>query len=238
MNSSDPAVRALGSSDQLSEVFTYTITDNDGDLAIATLTITVNGANDPVSITGLTPAANGGDVVVDEDDLAAGSDTTKESLTGTGTFLISAPDGVDDVTVGGQPVITNGVFAPISFATPLGNTLAITGYSPSTGVITYTYTLARLTHPTGDGQNSLFENFLVTLTDTDGSSASATLSAGIVDDVPAATTTPLPVCVTGPTVITGLLGNDSFGADGVDITNTRRSVSVTNGRRRHGRLQQ
>ncbi len=185
VNTNDPFVRGLDGNDQFTETFTYSFTDADGDPATATLTITVTGADDPVSITGLTPAANGGDVVVDEDDLAAGSDTTKESLTGTGTFQISAPDGITSLTVGGQAVITNGVFTPISFVTLLGNTLMVTGYNAATGILAYTYTLGGAeTHAPGGGENSLAENFIVTLTDTDGSTASATLSAVIVDDVP------------------------------------------------------
>ena len=78
--------------------------------------------DNPVLITDLTPSVNGGDVIVDEDDLPAGSDTSKESLTGAGTFTISAPDGVESLTVGSLNVIINGVFqAGASMVTPLGN---------------------------------------------------------------------------------------------------------------------
>ncbi|MGE3228032.1 MAG: DUF5801 repeats-in-toxin domain-containing protein [Hyphomicrobium sp.] len=192
VDGSDPAVRALGAGEVRTEVFTYTLTDGDGDETTATLTITVTGANDPVSISGLTPAANGGDAAVDEDDLPAGSDTAKESLTATGTFQISAPDGVNNVSVGGSPVIVNGVFGPALVLTPLGNTLVLTDYDEATGEITYTYTLAGAeNHPTGNGENALFETFSVTLTDVDGSSASAVLSVGIVDDVPSITAMPV-----------------------------------------------
>ena len=91
-------------------------------------------------ITNLTPEANGGDVIVDEDDLSDGSDTSKESTTVTGTFNISAPDGVADLDVGDVNVIVNGVFqVGASGTTPLGNTLTITGYNAATGEITYTY---------------------------------------------------------------------------------------------------
>ena len=55
--------------------------------------------------------------------------------------------------------------------TPLGNTLTITGYNAATGVVSYTYTLgAAETHASGAGENSLFENFPVTLTDTTATS--------------------------------------------------------------------
>jgi hypothetical protein len=59
-------------------------------------------------------------VIVDEDDLADGSDTTKESTTGTGTFKIDAPDGVDEVTIAGTKVIDNGALtANLTITTPL-----------------------------------------------------------------------------------------------------------------------
>ena len=175
----------------------YTMRDGDGDRSAAEICFEIDLG---VTITNLTPKAQGGDVTVDEDDLLAnrglnesvGSDTTKESTTQPGNFNISAPNGVDDVTVGGQPVITNGVFTAISFTTPLGNILNITGYNLATGVITYEYTLVdNEAHPNANGQNNLFEDFQVTLTDTDGDSASATLSARIIDDVPSITILPV-----------------------------------------------
>jgi len=53
-------------------------------------------------------------------------------------------------------------------------------------VISYSYTLNdNEAHPEANGQNSLFEDFSVVLTDSDGDSASDTLSINIVDDVPA-----------------------------------------------------
>ncbi|EEF78887.1 retention module-containing protein [Methylophaga thiooxydans] len=138
----------------------------------------------------LTPQAQGGDVSVDEDDLTDGSDTSKESTTQEGTFTISAADGIDDLTIGGEAVITDGVFSATSFTTGLGNTLSVTGFDAGTGEITYTYELVdnTLTHgPANDGQNNVFENFDVVLSDVDGDLANDTLSVEIVDDVPTAT---------------------------------------------------
>lgn len=89
-------------------------------------------------ISGLTSKLDGGDLTVDEDDLLNGSDTSKESTTQTGTFTITAQDGVSSLTVGGHAVITSGVFSVTSFVTVLGNTLAFTGFNPLTGEVTYT----------------------------------------------------------------------------------------------------
>ena len=100
----------------------------------------------------------------------------------------SRPTASNALTVGSLNVIVDGVFqAGATLVTPLGNTLTITGYNAATGVISYTYTLgAAETHPSGAGENSLFEDFLVTLTDEDGDVDTDTLSVNIVDDVPTA----------------------------------------------------
>src|SRR3990167_4837017 len=93
-------VRDAGTPGGVSDVFTYTLQDGDGDTEKATLTIAI-GSTPPV-ILDLTPAANGGDVTVDEDDLADGSDASKESLTQAGSFTISSPDGIASLTIRGQ----------------------------------------------------------------------------------------------------------------------------------------
>ena len=179
------AINALAPGQTLTDIFDYTLTDTDGDSDSARVTVTLTGVDDPVIITNLTPSAGGGDATVDEDDLPTGSDTMKESLTATGTFDISAPDGVANLSVGGTQVIADGVFTPATIMTPLGNTLSITAYNAATGQITYNYTLNdAATHPNDQGENDLFEDFSVSLTDADGDVAIDTLSVRIIDDVP------------------------------------------------------
>lgn len=121
-----------------------------------------------VAVTDLIAASSGGDVLVDEDDLASGTDGSG-STTAEGTFTISAPDGVGSLTIGGVAVIADGVFTPAQVPTAQG-TLSITGYDAWTGVVTYTYTLSdnTLAHgPSDNGQNSVFDDFAVALVDTD-----------------------------------------------------------------------
>lgn len=179
-------VRNPGSPGDVDDVFTYTLTDGDGDADTATLTISIISA--PPVISNLTPANNGGDVIVDEDDLPSGSDATKESLTQPGDFTVLSPDGIANLTIGGQAFITDNVFTAGSVTSPLGNTLNVTGYNPVTGVISYTFTLTgNENHALGLGENSLFENFAVVVTDRDGQAANDTLVANIVDDVPSIT---------------------------------------------------
>ncbi|HDN9513353.1 TPA: type I secretion C-terminal target domain-containing protein [Aeromonas salmonicida] len=195
LNPADPQFVALPGGATGSEVFTYVLTDGDGDTSTATLTLSIRNDNDNVTITDLTPKGDGGDATVFEDDLlstrgtgeSAGSDSSKESTTVTGSFTISAPDGVQTLSVGGISLVSGGVVAsvPQSVTTGFGNTLTITAYNPATGLVSYSYTLTdNEEHPSGGGNNNLFEDFAVTLVDSDGDSANNTLSVRIVDDVP------------------------------------------------------
>ncbi|MGU5645689.1 retention module-containing protein [Aeromonas caviae] len=232
LNPNDGDFKALTGGGVGSEVFTYTLTDADGDVSTATLTLTIKNDDDGVTITNLTPKGEGGDAKVYEDDLlatrganeSAGSDSSKESTTVTGDFTISAPDGVKTLSVGGINIVVNGVVAgfPLSgVTTPLGNTLTITGYNPATGLVSYSYTLNdNEAHPTANGNNSLFEDFAVSLVDSDGDSASNTLSVQIVDDVPTAVSdVNLTVASENNLVLNGnVITNDVQGADGAAVT--------------------
>jgi len=186
LQNANPVVQGLGVGESLTETFNYILTDADGDTSPASLTITITGENDLVTINGLD--VNGGEQTVDEDDLVPdGSDPTKESTTVSGTFSVSAPDGLEHLTVGGIVVMAGGVANgfPQSTTTPLGNTLTVTGFNPVTGVVSYSYTLLdNEAHTSGLGQNFLTEHFAVLATDDDGDSDSASLDINIRDDVP------------------------------------------------------
>ncbi|TIT74531.1 MAG: hypothetical protein E5W45_09860, partial [Mesorhizobium sp.] len=62
-------VRDAGTPGGVNDVFTYTIKDGDGDTSHTTLTISIG--NSTPEISDLTPEANGGDVIVNENDLLA-----------------------------------------------------------------------------------------------------------------------------------------------------------------------
>ncbi len=49
LNAANPAVQALAAGQTLTETFSYTINDGNGGVSTSTLTITINGANDPPS---------------------------------------------------------------------------------------------------------------------------------------------------------------------------------------------
>ncbi|MGV8886602.1 MAG: retention module-containing protein [Pseudomonas sp.] len=170
--------------------------------------------NNPVTLTGLSVA--GGELTLNEANLADGSAPNPGALTKTGTFSVSAPDGLTSLSIGGINVISGGVAAgfPQSITTPLGNTLTVTGYNPATGVVSYSYTLNdNETHPAGDGANSITENFDVVATDTDGSTATGQINVNIVDDLPTAHADATSVAEGG--IVSGnVLWNDVRGADG------------------------
>ncbi|WP_422419840.1 retention module-containing protein [Pseudomonas sp. GZD-222] len=215
LNTSDPDFINLKGGGNGIETFTYTLKDADGDSSTANLVLNVSNLNDPVTLNGLD--VEGGELTVHEKNLGDGSNPNGAALTQGGSFTVTAPDGLQTLTVGGITVVTGGsaVGFPQSAATPEGNTLTITGYNPATGVVTYTCTLLdNEAHTTGNG-STLGESFTVVATDTDGSSASGSIDVKIVDDTPNAVddlnTTP---ATEAQVILTGnVLTNDVQGAD-------------------------
>ncbi|MEG0116668.1 MAG: retention module-containing protein [Pseudomonas sp.] len=196
------------------ETFTYTLTDADGDTSTANLVLNVHNNDDPVVLNGLD--VNGGELTVYEKNLSDGTSPNTPALTQSGTFTVTALDGLQTLTVGGIAVVTNGVAAgfPQSTVSPLGSTFTITGFNATTGVVSYSYTLVdNETHPNANGANSITENFNVVATDTDGSTASGQINVNIVDDLPTAKSDTGSVAE-GGTVNVSVLGNDVNGADG------------------------
>ncbi|MDM8191259.1 retention module-containing protein [Pseudomonas koreensis] len=196
------------------ETFAYTITDADGDTSTANLVLNIHNNDDPVCLDGLD--VKGGEITVYEKNLSDGSSPNTSALTQSGSFTVTALDGLQTLTVGGIAVISNGVAAglPQSVVSPLGSTFTITGYDPASGVVSYSYTLVdNEAHPNANGANSLSESFDVVATDTDGSTASGQINVNIVDDLPTANADTGSVAE-GGTVNVSVLGNDSSGADG------------------------
>jgi len=149
--------------------------------------IVPDAPDNPVILTGLT--VEGGELTLNEANLESGTLNNPAALTQNGTFSVSAPDGLNNLSVGGINVVSNGVIAgfPQVITTPLGNTLTVTGYNPATGVVSYSYTLnGNETHSAGDGPNNLSEHFTVVASDSDGDTATGSLDVNITDDVPKA----------------------------------------------------
>ncbi|EJL96324.1 VCBS repeat-containing protein [Pseudomonas sp. GM102] len=214
LNTSDADFKALNGGGSATENFVYTLTDSDGDTSTATLVLEIHNNDDPVTLDGLN--VDGGELTVYERNLSDGTSPNTPALTQSGTFTATALDGLQTLTVGGIAVVTDGVAAgfPQSIVTALGNTLTITGFNSTTGVVSYSYTLTdNETHPNADGTNSITENLNVVATDVDGSTALGQINVNIVDDLPTAN----PDFATideGATASGNVLNNDVGGADG------------------------
>ncbi|NNB45198.1 retention module-containing protein [Pseudomonas chlororaphis] len=217
LNTADADFKALHGNGNGTETFAYTITDADGDPSTANLVLNIHNNDDGVTLNGLD--SNGGELTVYEKNLPDGSSPNAAALTQSGSFTVTALDGLQTLTVGGISVVSGGVAAgfPQSITTDLGNTLTITGYNAATGVISYSYTLAdNEDHPTANGANSLSEHFNVVATDTDGSTASGSLDVNVVDDLPTAVNDSNGVASESQLVLSGnVLSNDVQGADRV-----------------------
>ena len=197
LNNSNPAVQFLTPGQTLTETFTYSITDADNSPSNATLTITINGADDGVRITGLTgePGAAGAELTLFENDLTDGSSPDASALVQGGTFSISAADGLTTVTVDGVAVLTDGVFMGPKVVTTALGTLTIDTFTPTAqqgavptaGTFTYHFTLTdnSLAHSAA-GADDIVQSFTVVATDRNGSDDTASLDVRIVDDQPVA----------------------------------------------------
>ncbi|WP_210643394.1 retention module-containing protein [Pseudomonas sp. Tri1] len=218
LNTADADFKGLHGGGNGSETFTYTLTDADGDTSTANLVLQVHNNDDPVIITGLD--TEGGELTVQEKNLSDGSSPDASALTQSGTFTVTALDGVQTLSVGGINVVTGGVAAgfPQSITTALGNTLTITGYNATTGVVSYSYTLLdNEAHPNANGANSLSEQFAVVVTDDNGTTANGNLDVNIVDDLPKAVddSNASTASETNLTLTGSVLTNDTQGADHV-----------------------
>ncbi|TPM26058.1 type I secretion C-terminal target domain-containing protein, partial [Mesorhizobium sp. B2-3-5] len=186
-----------------------------GDSGVTTTVPVAGTAGAQVSEAGLPPhgalPAGSGESA---DGLPNNNSDTSETTTGSITY--TAPDGPATVTIGGLAVSAVGQ----TFAGSFG-TLTIT--SIAAGSVGYSYTLT--TNTSGD---TTHDDFAVSVTDADGDHNDKTLTINIVDDVPTAHADSWAPVITAPTVLTGLLGNDVFGADGV-ATTTPGMVTTTNG---------
>jgi len=191
--------------------FQYRITDGDGDTSVATVTITLLADSTPtvgisgdqsVNEAGL-PARAGESEGSGEAAAAGANGDTSETATGninitTGSDTVGSLiiDGVN-VTAGGTVNGTNGVL-----------TVTLSG-----GVYSYSYTLSDNT--SGDATS---DTFAITVTDSDGDTASTSLVISIVDDVPTAHDDSGTQAGEGQAVTVNVIANDVPGADSVSLT--------------------
>ncbi|MES2783806.1 MAG: Ig-like domain-containing protein, partial [Pseudomonadota bacterium] len=209
-------VRNVNTPGGVTDVFTYQITDGDGDASTATLTINI--ADAPNRITFIPDIGDG--TIVREPHLPvregepAGSQFDGNAEATSGTITFNSPDGVGSVTVAGV-VVTPGALPQQVSANGTG-TLVITNYTynPVTGVgsITYVYTLNDNTLNT----NGESLSFPVVVTDLDGDAATDDLIITIVDDAPFAANDSGSQQSENAAVAVNVFINDVPGADGVN----------------------
>ncbi len=232
LDNGNPDVIGLDGTEILTEAFEYTITDADGDEAVATLTLTIRGRDDVVVITGLNP--DGAEATVSEANLADGSAPDSDALVRTGSFEFSAADGVKSLTIGGMALFDGDIVVGLAIATDHG-ILTITDFVPLYdangeligGTIAYSYELTdNLLLHSGANGGSLTESFAVVITDSDGTVASSWLDVVIIDDAPLAMADGGDVGegeALSVDAAAGLLANDVAGADEATILGVRAS---------------
>ncbi|AWC21143.1 Poly(beta-D-mannuronate) C5 epimerase 2 [Aminobacter sp. MSH1] len=177
----------------LQDVFTYEVTDDDGDVSVTTLTIQVNAdAHVPV-ITGDTGT-------VYEDGLVGGTQaSTARETDATGTFTVTANGEAFTLTVGGATgtTVTSAVleaaaaannFSGIAPVNTGEGSLTITGYNAATGVVSYSYALTAPQTHTGQGAGApVTDTIPISVTDATGDTVTGEINMSIVDDVPMVT---------------------------------------------------
>jgi hypothetical protein len=196
-----------------------------------------------VGITGLTSGeVKVPDILVDEDGLVgAVSDTGQAgevnaggSSAVTGYFMLNAPDGIGNVTIDGNLVIEAGQLIMNQFVTgTLGSLFEITGFDRASGRVDYRYSLAEAEQHAGQGEDDMYEDLQVVLSDIDGDSTDAdgvqgyeTLRVQVVDDMP------LIQSVENTAVSISVDSSDTgtiaalFGADGMAEENAVRLIAT------------
>ena len=178
--------------------FTYTLTDGDGDKSVAGLLIDSDGV--PTIYDPNDPKESPGTRIVDESDLhGAGTDTSVSghlnanfytdtpgtfSATGAGTFSATGSMTGGALTSHGQPVTVS--LAGDTYTGTANGATVFTLHINTDG--SYTFDLqGTLDHADGSNPNDVINlNFGVKATDSDGDSATATLTIKVLDDAPIA----------------------------------------------------
>ncbi|RWM26257.1 VCBS domain-containing protein, partial [Mesorhizobium sp.] len=154
-----------------------------------------------------------------------GSDAPSDAETSSiGTITIDAPDGIGSIVINGVTVTGTGQQIQGQFGY-----LTIVSFNPITGAIEYNYTVTEsVTHPIptngSDPNDTVPDNFSITVTDSDGDTASTTFAVAIIDDVPTAVADTDSVAAgqigpaTGNVLVGGTDAGDANTTDGVADT--------------------
>jgi len=212
----------------LSLTATVTVTDRDFDTASDTKSIDLNSH---ILFHDAGPeVTNSNGTAVSEANLEHGSAPNDSALTQTGTFTISAPDGIASLTFS-QGTQSSGEITLAYLQTQLSSgthqlpvvssdygTLTITGYDAATGVVSYSYTLSSAVHNTTAAEEQATDTFTVTVKDGDGDTGTGSIVVTIADDHAAAANDTNSIGEDNASIssiaATNVLHNDIPGADG------------------------
>jgi VCBS repeat-containing protein len=194
LDNTNATVQGLDDGETLTETYTYTVSD--GDLTdTATLTITIFGSDDTATVT--TAIADGPDATVYEAGLnPAGSDAGSDNETVTGSFTVSATDGILNVVIGGTTFTLAEVqdFDGSDTVNTEEGVLTLMDYTGDSfsGTIDYSYTLSATIDndskvPSGDDEVTLdhFDDSVeISVNGIGGTTASDDLVIRAIDDAP------------------------------------------------------
>jgi VCBS repeat-containing protein len=196
--------------------------DADGDTSPATLNIKIDGADDSAGV--VTVNTQGPDATVFEHGLTSGGDTSE---TTTGSFAVSATDGILNVAIGGTTftLAQMQAFNGTQTVNTGEGVLTLTGYSGNSfgGTVSYSYTLSATIDndskvPSGNDAvtlNNFDDSIHVTVSGIGGTTAGDDLVVRAIDDVPLAADDSGGTVTedTGVTLSGNVLTNDTANAD-------------------------
>ena len=232
-------VNALKDGGKLTETFSYTIKDADGDWSTTTLTITINGHTD--GLPSITPndqngSSVGGQITVYESGLSTGSNASAASESASGTIQINAGDGLSSINIGGQTFSLSQLQSlsssnPSAAINVVGGTIVLNGFTanssvggiPTSGSLSYTYTLNNAqTHSAVGNDGLLLSGIPLSVTDAGGVTTTGSLVVQVIDDVPTAVNDSNSIPVGSLAVVTGnVVSTDTKGADGARVTTVK-----------------
>ncbi len=196
---------------QATDSFTYTISDGNGGTSTATVRITINGVGDPsITVTDHNGAGTVGDNSIAEN---AGAPVN-------GTFFVSAPYGLKEISVGGTPVTAVQLaglgVTPVTIVTAEGQ-ITLTGYNGATGEVAYSYRQAGTHKDHAAGDTSVVDRIPLTVTDLADTTSPSRLDILITDTAPAPANDASSVTEGATLTVAagaGVLSNDTPSADG------------------------
>ncbi|WP_373746428.1 VCBS domain-containing protein, partial [Neisseria dentiae] len=129
-----------------------------------------------------------------------------------GIIKVGDAGGVASITVAGKDVTSATAVNPVLIKTAKGQ-LVINGYDAAKGEVTYTYTESGIRQDHRKGDNSVIDNFIVTVKDKAGNTAMDSLDIKITDTAPVAANDVNSIGEKGVSVSGSVLANDKAGAD-------------------------